>query len=169
MGVMLATPYSSKAVYKISEELTTSNSNRIMLNLKKADLLIEMTDHSNFSYSANGFGFPGSKLKSHHSYTDSIFSFSQKTKGLFTELNCEAKLELDFLHTRHLSTKIKQGKARIFVPLAYTDTIFISPSTKLLANSVKHPVAALNQEPENGLWFDVPSLTIETIPISQRK
>jgi len=158
-GVMLATPYSSKRNYQIGNELVNSTVQHVSLDMEIGNVKVMLSDKSVFSYQNNGFGFPGSKLKSRPEFTEGVFSFKQWQKGLFTEISSDAVLLADSLRLTDLQISIKKGIVEI--PAGYTDTLFVSSEISLDSPKFKGTIVRMNHKPVRGWWIDAPKLIIK--------
>lgn len=93
---LLATPYSRLE----TKDLTATQSDSLMLNLDYGDLYIAAKseiEKSQVLMQANGFAFPGSKIKLKDGSDPfrMVQSFTQSKKGVFTELNLRTYLIAD--------------------------------------------------------------------------
>ncbi|MDY0152779.1 MAG: phosphatase PAP2 family protein [Candidatus Cloacimonas sp.] len=160
VGVMLATPYSARKDVFISKELDGKALHLVYVDLPQAVMIVEYSNTSKFTFSANGFGFPGSKLKSDQAYPDNGFSFRQQRKGYFTELSCNANLLLDSLQVKQLNISLQQGELDLSLPCSFADTLYISPLTKVLAKPVGITLIPAQNDLGKRIWLDVPILKV---------
>ena len=121
LGVVLATPYTkvksfSPALYKqggYQSTVLTLKLGTADLKLLPADSLFIMTD-------ARGFGFPRSKLTGtmHEKVVSDTLqeSFSQTSKGFFTELVNEINASYDFKSPGVINIKQAKGTATLVLP-----------------------------------------------------
>ncbi|MDD3234777.1 MAG: phosphatase PAP2 family protein [Candidatus Cloacimonetes bacterium] len=163
-GVMLATPYSTKREYFLSTELRNATQQSINLDLPQATLKMNFGNNSYFNYKANGFGFPGSKLKSDYKYTDNSFALKQLKHGFFTELVCDATLSIDTLKVNAAHITLNKGELSLAIPNSFTDTLFISPHTKLVSTGIVKPSVVVRSKPEGKYWIDAPVLRLQKNP-----
>lgn len=163
MGVLLATPYKARKDIFVTKDLGSGQEHSITINMEKANLSLKLSDKTSFGFQAYGFGFPGSKLKNDNAIIDRVFSFKQRNKGFFTELNCEAKLEMDSLHVKQVSVTLQDGVLNFFIPKTYTDTLYIAPHTKLLSQPSGLHILRINSISDKALWFDVPAVKLTSV------
>lgn len=158
-AVMLATPYSNKREFRIGKQQIGLDLYRVSLDLEIGNLSVTLSDSSYFSYQNNGFGFPGSKLKSKPEFLEGAFTFSQWKKGLFTELGCNATLVADSLRLTDLQISISQGIVEF--PAHYADTLFVSSNILLDSQMFMGTIVRTSQKPARGWWIDAPKLIIK--------
>lgn len=165
VGAMLATPYSAKQEFNISNELGASNRQSLIIDFDNAIVQVTLSDNSKLDYRANGFGFPGSKLKNDHNYDNNSFTLSQHRSGFFTELVCEANVAVDtvMVTKTHLSTR--EGELQLSLPASFADTLYVSPRTKLVKNAPNPPVIIIQSKPHGKYWLDAPLLKLSRTPL----
>ncbi|PKN73777.1 MAG: hypothetical protein CVU50_00910 [Candidatus Cloacimonetes bacterium HGW-Cloacimonetes-3] len=164
IGVMLATPYSANQEYKISSQLGNGTNQSLELNFSNAVVRISLRDSSLLDYRANGFGFPGSKLKSIHSYNNKGFTLTQQQQGFFTELVCEANVSVDTLRVLQTHLSIGKGELLFSLPALFSDTLYVSPRTKVVNNKSNSPTIIIQSKPVGRYWLDVPLLKLSKTP-----
>ncbi|MDD2229620.1 MAG: phosphatase PAP2 family protein [Candidatus Cloacimonetes bacterium] len=164
LGIMLATPYSAKQEYFLSTKQPSTDPQSINMDLAQANLKFNLGSSSYFSYTVNGFGFPGSKLKSKHEYIDNSFILYQLKHGFFTEFTCNATLSIDTLNVKRTYITIKKGELRLLIPDSFADTLYVSPQTKLISNGAIQPIIAVRTKPKGRYWIDAPVLRLENTP-----
>lgn len=155
LGVLLATPYSAKKSFPIDSKLTVSDSINIVLKLEIADLTVSGSSQTQFSYRNNGFGFPGSKLKTTHEYLPSQFNLTQWKKGFFTELNCNAELKIEPSKLKAMHITLEKGVVKF--PDGLLDTLYVDPQTVLKAETKLTKVIKADK-PETAFWVKAPNL-----------
>jgi len=158
VGVLLATPYSAKKTFPISSQIPAGDSLKLDLSLQIAELRIERAGQTQFSYRNNGFGFPGSKLKSTNEYLAEAFNFTQWKKGFFTELSCRADLLINPEQVRTLHISVDEGKVDIQDGLA--DTLWIDPVTRI-QGSPSRTIVLPGQKPATGFWVKAPEISFQ--------
>lgn len=106
IATSLGTPHNKMQSYK-DDRLDAES---IELNLNKAQVVLEPANRSQILFESIGFGFPGSKnrLKLHSS--ENSISFTQETKGFFSELNTNALVLLDSLKATNFSLNVNSGE-----------------------------------------------------------
>jgi membrane-associated PAP2 superfamily phosphatase len=158
VGVLLATPYSAKKTFPISSQISTCDSLKLDLSLQIAELRIDRARQTQFSYRNNGFGFPGSKLKSTNEYLTEAFNFTQWKKGFFTELNCQADLLINPEQVRTLFVSVNEGKVDLQDGLA--DTLWIDPATRI-QGSPSRTIVLPGPKPVTGFWVKAPEISFQ--------
>lgn len=155
IGVLLATPYSARRNYPVAEQCGRSDSLKLELKLELADLRIIPDPETSFSYRNNGFGFPGSKLKTRHEYLPDKFTFEQWKKGFFTELSCKAELGFRPEKLSRLRIELKEGK--LGLPDGLLDTLYVEPQTTITHQPLK-TVILPSPTPQGRYWVKAPKL-----------
>ncbi len=157
-GVLLATPYSAKKTFPLEVMIPKQEKLTLELSFETADLSIVCAGQSQFSYRNNGFGFPGSKLKTRHSYQGDAFTFAQWKKGFFTELNCRANLQLKAGQIKNLQVLVKQG--RVELSDGMVDTLWTDPGSKIVGSPLR-TIVLPGEKPKTGWWLKAPEISIK--------
>lgn len=158
LGVMLATPYSTTKEYAISPE---TGMKQLELKLDDADVEISFAQQTTFGYKADGFGFPGSKIRDKVTESPNNFTYQHKIKGFFTELGIRANLSLDSLSVSSSSVILGSGDVILKLPATFRDTLFISPRCEV-QEALGTKVQISNTKPSAAkLWIDAPFLRVK--------
>lgn len=111
--IFLATPFYRQHEYNWNNELAAHKLHSLLFDAASLDLRIRTGTSSTLRTDTNGFGFPGSKITFDSTVTQKDsggdVSISQIKRGLFTELNCLANLELDSLRVNRIKAHVKKG------------------------------------------------------------
>lgn len=156
IGVMLATPYTAKRTFLIEGQTGNSDSLKIELKLQLADLTLSLSPETKLSYRNNGFGFPGSKLKTRHEYLPARFSFEQRQKGFFTELSSKAELDIEPAKLAELRIELVEGK--LSLPDGLLDTLYVEPNTTIAVKPQKTTILSATS-PQGRYWIKSPKLS----------
>ncbi len=160
LGVMLATPYSGKHKLSIISEYINEEVSNISLDLAVANLKIDFDGNMLLDYEVNGFGFPGSKLKSDVSIVDNTFIYKHIKKGFFTELSCRAALSVDTMLVKQIHAEVREGDITILVNSDFVDTLFVSPYTKLVPEHASGASFVVSDIPKGRYWIKAPILRV---------
>jgi lipid A 4'-phosphatase len=120
--VFLATPYSRDKLYQLPDEFELSSVKWIHtdLHLLETDLTILGAENIQMDFQAEGFGFPGSKIKNNfnHIWYDStlIVTHTQRSSGFFTELEQISTFTLPEHISGVYTLNNLTGKLKIVVP-----------------------------------------------------
>jgi lipid A 4'-phosphatase len=124
LSVAVATPYSkSKTHHPVVYILQDNAYPQVNLSLYNADMTLTPSNDFRIEWEAQGFGFPRSKLItafSEEARNDTVFiSYTQRKKGMFTELENKVHLLYRFDTPGGINLKINKGTA----VLAFPDTL----------------------------------------------
>lgn len=154
LGVMLATPYSVSKVYDISDGL----GKRLEINIEEGQIKLDWGNQALFTYKADGFGFPGSKIRQVVQEYTTKFAFSAKASGFFTELNLSASLAVDTLSTNKVAVSLGKGKVSLILPVGFRDTIYVSPRCKILGKQDVETRISKGMPISSRYWLDAEEL-----------
>lgn len=160
-GVMLATPYSGKQELALSPNFVNNEVPYISLDLAVANLKMDFfSGNMMLGYEVNGFGFPGSKLKSSSSVADSTYTYKHIKRGFFTELSCKSTLSIDTTVVKLVHARVQKGDVTILVNSDFDDTLFVSPYTKLVPDQLLGVPYKVSDIPRGRYWINAPVLRV---------
>ena len=110
--LLLATPYYKEGT--VDFPYSDSSYHSYNLNIEKGDITLVRAESLSLTFQAQGFGFPGSKMKFTRSVQveqDTTFiDFLLYHKGLFTELNNQVTISLDPEQRASYRIKVTNGE-----------------------------------------------------------
>jgi lipid A 4'-phosphatase len=121
LSVSVATPYSKSGTYTSEEYLLHKYKTTVLkLDLYAADVKLRQSDSLQIGSDVQGFGFPRSKLDTRFAEQldlDSLsISFTQKKKGMFTELDNGIDILYPFPDNSIIKLSLKKGTAVLALP-----------------------------------------------------
>jgi membrane-associated PAP2 superfamily phosphatase len=118
--VLTASPYTKNKNYRKFTEYDPAKPVVYKLSLLTADLSVSFQNEFQYNASINGFGFPGSKLKTEFSSekTDStqFFTMEQSTTGFFSELRQEGDIVLPQTLRGTVKIAVSEGNLELILP-----------------------------------------------------
>lgn len=118
--IFLATPFYRQHEYTWQDKLSPEKHYDLLFTAPSLDLRIDTGCGSILRTDTSGFGFPGSKISFRKEISQTaqtaLVNIKQVKRGLFTELNCLAMLQVDSLRTEKMKASVQKGDISLHYP-----------------------------------------------------